>query len=72
MVKHYKVLVKLNFRDHQQNELTPFPLGIKQLAHSFLFLFSNKLLAIRAGVHKMLVRIANREDPNQTASEEAV
>ena len=26
----------------------------------------------RAGIHKMLVRIANREDPDQTASEEAV
>ena len=26
-------------------------------------------LAIRAGIHKMLVRIANREDPDQTASE---
>ena len=29
---------------------------------------SNKMLAIKAGVHKMLVRIANREDPNQTGS----
>ena len=27
---------------------------------------------IRAGIHKMLVRIANREDPDQTASSEAV
>ena len=26
----------------------------------------------RAGIHKMLVRIANREDPDQTASAEAV
>ena len=33
---------------------------------------SNKMLAIRAGIHKMLVRIANREDPDQTASSEAV
>ena len=30
------------------------------------------MLAIMAGNHKMLVRIANREDPDQTASEEAV
>ena len=30
------------------------------------------MLAIKAGVHKMLVRIANRDDPNQTASSEAV
>ena len=26
----------------------------------------------RAGIHKMLLRIANREDPDQTASSEAV
>ena len=32
----------------------------------------NKMLVIRAGIHKMLVRIANREDPDQTASSEAV
>ena len=39
---------------------------------TFLFLFSNKIMLTRAGIHKMLVRIANREDPDQTASEEAV
>ena len=39
---------------------------------AFLFLFSNKMLVIRAGNHKTLVRIANRRDPDQTASEEAV
>ena len=33
---------------------------------TFLFLFSNKMLVIRAGIHIMLVRIANREDPDQT------
>ena len=38
----------------------------------FLFLFSNKMLIFRAGIQKILVRIANREDPDQTASEEAV
>ena len=37
-----------------------------------LFLFSNKVLLIRTGNHKMLVSIANREDPDQTASSEAV
>ena len=30
------------------------------------------MLDIRAEIHKMLVRIANREDPDQTASSEAV
>ena len=35
----------------------------------FLFLFSNKMLVIRSGTHKMLVGIANREDLDQPASE---
>ena len=38
----------------------------------FLFLFSNKMLVIRAGTHNMLVRKANREDPDQTASQSAL
>ena len=41
-------------------------------SNTFLFLFSNKMLVFRAGIHKMLVRIANREYPDQTASSEAV
>ena len=36
------------------------------------FLFSNKMLVVMAGIHKMLGRIANREEPDQTASSEAV
>ena len=43
-----------------------------KILNTFLVLFSNKLLVFRAGIHKMLVRIANREDPDQTASSEAV
>ena len=39
---------------------------------TLIFLFSNKMLVFRAGIHKILVGIANREDPDQTASEEAV
>ena len=35
------------------------------------FLFSNKMLLIATGIHKLLVRIANREDPGQTAFSEA-
>ena len=35
----------------------------------FLFLYSDKMLVFRAGIHKMEVRIANREDPDQTASD---
>ena len=39
---------------------------------TFLYPFSNKMWVIRGGIHKMLVRKPNREDPDQTASEEAV
>ena len=39
---------------------------------TFYFLFSKKIWVIRDGIHKMLVRIANREDPDQAASSEAV
>ena len=31
---------------------------------NFLFLYSNKMCVIKAGIHKMLVRIANRKDPD--------
>ena len=41
-------------------------------SNAFLFLFSNKMLIIMARIHTLLVRIANREDPDQTATEEAV
>ena len=34
-----------------------------------IFLCSQIKLVIRAGTHKMLVRKANREDPDQSASE---
>ena len=37
-----------------------------------IFSFCSQMLVIQAGIHKMLARIANREDPDQTASEEAV
>ena len=38
---------------------------------SSLSVFKIKMLVFRAGIHKMLVRIANREDPDQTASLDA-
>ena len=38
----------------------------------FSFCYSNKMLVTWAGIHKMLVRMVNREDPDQTASSEAV
>ena len=43
-----------------------------KISNTFLILFSNKMLIFRAGIHKILVRIANWEDPDQTASSEAV
>ena len=43
-----------------------------EILNTFLFLFAAKMLVIRAGIHKTLVRLANREDPDQTASSEAV
>ena len=38
----------------------------------FRFCSQIKLYAIRVEINKKLVRIANREDPDQTASSEAV
>ena len=43
-----------------------------KISNTFLVLFSNKIIAIRAGIHIMLVRIANTEGPDQTASLEVV
>ena len=43
-----------------------------KISKNFLFLISNKIFVFRAGIQKMLVRKANREDPDQTASSEAV
>ena len=38
----------------------------------FFSLFSNKMFIIRTEIHKMLVRITNREDLDQTVSSDAV
>ena len=46
-------------------------LMFKNFEH-FSFLFSNKILVIRAEKHIKLVRIANRKDTDQAASSEAV
>ena len=43
-----------------------------KIFNTFLFLFSNKMWVFRAVTQKMLVRKANREDPDQTALSEAV
>ena len=49
-----------------------FGLTMVNVQKSELFLFPNKMYVIGAGIHKMLVIMANREDPDQTASLEAV
>ena len=43
-----------------------------KILNTFLFLLLIKILVIKARIHKMLVKIANRVDPDQTASSEAV
>ena len=43
-----------------------------KILNTFHFLFSYKMLVIKAGICKKLVRLANREDPDQTASSEVV
>ena len=43
-----------------------------KISNTVLCLSSNKMWVTRAGIYKMLARIANREDPDQTASSEAV
>ena len=40
-----------------------------KISNIFHFLFSKKIWVIRAKINKMFVRIANREDPDQTASD---
>ena len=45
-----------------------FCIAVKVLIFLTLFvLFSNKMLVCSTEIHKMHVRIANREDPDQTA-----
>ena len=52
--------------------LTQLSLQQNKISNTYLFLFSNKMLVIKAGIYKCLVRVADREDPDQTASSEAV
>ena len=43
-----------------------------KILNTFLFLFSNEMLIIKAGIYEMFVSIANREYLDQSASSEAV
>ena len=44
----------------------------KNFEHFFLFLFSNKMLVSRTGIHKQIAIMASIADPDQTATSEAV
>ena len=37
-----------------------------KISNTFHFLLTNKILIIRTEIHKMFVRIANREDPDES------
>ena len=39
-----------------------------KFSNTLLLLFSNKMLVTRAGIHKILVKKANSEDPGQTSA----
>ena len=54
------------------HSLMNFANSFDPASNIFLFLFSNEMLVFMAGIHKMVVRTANQEDPDQTASLEAV
>ena len=43
-----------------------------KISNTFFILVSNETMVIRAGNHKLLVKIAKRDEPDQTASEESV
>ena len=47
---------------------THYVLKCSKISNALHFLFSTKVLVIRAGIHKMLLKIANKEDPDQPAS----
>ena len=49
-----------------------YHINVLKISNNFLFLISSKILNIKAGIPKILVGIANRKDPDQTASSEAV
>ena len=48
--------------------LNRIPFFFSKFSNSLLFLFSKKMLVIRADIYKVLVRYANREDSDQTTS----
>ena len=39
-----------------------------KILNTLYFFFTNKIVVIKARINKMFVRVANSEDPDQTAS----
>ena len=54
------------------NQKVSSTVNVLKILNTFLFLSSSIMLVFRTETHKTLVRIANREDPDQTASSEVV
>ena len=52
---------------HQKSEGHKVYSTCSKIFNTVSFLFSNKMLVFRPGIYIMLVRIENREDPDQTA-----
>ena len=63
------------------NDIKLFPTVYRRMYHRKFLMLSNqkshykskciRMLVFRAGIHNVLVKIANREDPEQTSSSEA-
>ena len=68
MYTFYNVLFQVEDEALQDEPLELRYHKCSKISNRFLLPFSNKLLVFRAGIHKILVRIANWDDPDQTAS----
>ena len=55
-----KLLILLNFRSISF-------IGNRSLFFIAVFSFYSLMIVIRVGIHRMVIRIANRKDPDQTA-----
>ena len=64
--------VQLSHERYDNKNLQILSHTVLKLRILFLYLFLNKMLVIKAWLHKMLVRSAIRKYPDQTASLEAV
>ena len=51
---------------HKLTLLTGIYGKCSKISNTFIFLFLNKMLVCRAIIHKMLIRVANREDPDRS------